>query len=47
MAILHKKYGGLKPARIDHQGINDYFVDKGSTVHYFYRGKWLQLIGSD
>jgi hypothetical protein len=43
----YEAYGGTKPARIDHQGINDAFVEKASVVHYFYQGKWLQLTGAD
>lgn len=43
----YKAYGGLKPPPIDHQGINDAFQDKASTVLYFYRGKWLELAGAD
>jgi len=40
-------YGGPKPPSINHQGIDDGFVEKGSVVHYFYRGKWLELQGAD
>ena len=40
-------YGGQKPPVIDHQGIDDAFVEKGSTTWYFTKGKWLQLTGSD
>ena len=40
-------YGGTKPPPIDHEGIDDAFIEKGSEVHYFYRGKWLRLTGSD
>jgi hypothetical protein len=32
---------------IDHEGIDDYFLEKGSVVHYFYEGKWLKLTGAD
>jgi hypothetical protein len=32
---------------IDHEGINDAFLEKGSEIHYFYRGKWLILPGAD
>ncbi|RPI36552.1 MAG: hypothetical protein EHM54_05440 [Nitrospiraceae bacterium] len=32
---------------ITHDGIDDAFVGKGSAVHYFYKGKWLQLSGAD
>lgn len=36
-----------KPPPIRHQGIDDGYMEKGSTVHYYYRGKWLQLQGAD
>ena len=32
---------------IDHQGIDDPFQEKASTVHYFYDRQWLQLAGGD
>ena len=40
-------YGGPKPPPIDHQGINDAFLEKASIVEYFFAGKWLQLAGAD
>ena len=43
----HKTYGGPEPPPIDHEGINDEFMDKGFVIHYCYEGKWLQLQGSD
>jgi hypothetical protein len=43
----YQAYGGTKPPPLDHHGINDEFVEKGSIVLYFYRGKWLQLMGAD
>jgi hypothetical protein len=43
----YKAFGGEKPPPIDHQGINEAFVGKGSEVLYFYRGKWLRLSGDD
>ena len=36
-------YGGPKPPPIDHQGIDDAFVEKASVVHYFHRGKVVQV----
>jgi len=39
--------GEPEPPPIDHQGINDEFVGKASTVYYWYRGKWLTLSGDD
>lgn len=43
----YREYGGKKPPQIRHQGINDAFVEKASSVHYFYRKRWLQLQGAD
>ncbi|MBL8213143.1 MAG: hypothetical protein JNK87_20670 [Bryobacterales bacterium] len=45
----YNAYGGPKPPPINHQGIDDAFVEKASSVHYFYfyRGKWIGLQGSD
>lgn len=43
----YQAYGGVKPPPIDHQGIDDAFVEKASVVRYFHRGKWLELTGAD
>jgi hypothetical protein len=43
----YQAYGGNKPPTIDHQGINDAFVEKVSVIHYFDAGKWLNLTGAD
>jgi hypothetical protein len=43
----YRAYGGKKPPQIRHQGINDIYVEKASSVHYFYRKRWLQLQGAD
>ncbi|HEV8660121.1 MAG TPA: hypothetical protein VGS96_16060 [Thermoanaerobaculia bacterium] len=43
----HFAYRGWKPPRISHEGIDDSFEDKASTVYYFARGKWLTFPGSD
>ncbi len=32
---------------IDHEGIEDGQVGKGSLVHYYHNGKWLKLTGAD
>ena len=46
--VKHREeYGGPSLPPVDHQGINDAFVEKASVVHYYYRGKWLQLQGAD
>jgi hypothetical protein len=39
--------GGTKPPPIDHQGIDDAFLEKASVVWYFHGGKWLKLTGAD
>jgi hypothetical protein len=43
----YREYGGRKPPAIRHHGIQDAFVDKFSSVHYFHRGRWLELQGAD
>ncbi len=43
----YRAYGGPKPPPVDHQGIDDSFLEKASVVWYCYRGKWLQLQGAD
>lgn len=43
----YQAYGGPKPPPLDHKGINDAFVEKGSVVLYFYQQKWLRLTGAD
>ena len=43
----YRAYGGPEPPPIDHQGINDSFLEKASVVHYWYQGRWLQLTGAD
>jgi len=40
-------YGGELPPHLDHEGINEAFVEKASVVHYWYEGEWLQLRGAD
>lgn len=43
----YNRYGGLTPPPLDHQGIEDIFVEKGSVIHYCYQGTWLKLTGVD
>jgi hypothetical protein len=43
----HKAYGGPKPPPLDHEGISDVFIEKGSIVWYWYRNAWLMLQGSN
>jgi hypothetical protein len=35
------------PKLLDHDGIDDGIFEKGSAIHYAYRGKWLKFPGSD
>ncbi len=43
-----KAHGGNKTAGpFDHDGIEDAFLEKDSSIHYFKNGKWLVLEGSD
>ena len=42
-----KRYGGLSPKKLDHEGIEDIFIEKASSVHYCEDGKWLKLTGAD
>jgi len=39
--------GGPKPPPVNHEGINDIFVEKASRVWYWYDGNWLELTGAD
>jgi hypothetical protein len=43
----YRAYGGPEPPPIDHQGIDDAFLEKASITWYFHNGKWLQLQGAD
>jgi hypothetical protein len=39
--------GGPPPPVLDHDGINDIFVEKGSVVWYWSGERWLQFQGAD
>lgn len=43
----HEAFGGPEPPRLDHDGINDAFIEKASVVRYWHEGKWLRLTGMD
>lgn len=43
----YQAYGGPAPPPVEHQGIDDAFIEKASVTHYFHNGKWLQLTGAD
>jgi hypothetical protein len=46
--ILERNAGNPElPRAIDHHGVNDYFLEKASTVHYFNGRRWLELRGAD
>ena len=42
-----EQYGVPEPPPLDHDGIEDYFSGKASTIWYWYGGKWLALAGAD
>lgn len=44
---LHAAFGGPQPPPLDHDGIDDIFVEKASVVWYWHQGKWLELQGAD
>jgi hypothetical protein len=39
--------GVTAPPVVEHQGIEDTFMEKASITYYFCEGKWLQLPGAD
>jgi hypothetical protein len=39
--------GDSKPRSIDHDGIDDAFEGKGSTIFYWTEGNWIRLQGAD
>jgi beta-lactamase regulating signal transducer with metallopeptidase domain len=43
----YRAYGGPEPPPLDHQGIDDVFLEKASVTYYWYRGEWRALTGSD
>ena len=43
----YQAYGGPTPPPIDHQGIDDAFIEKASVTWYFHGGKWWKLTGAD
>ena len=43
----YQAYGGPIPPALDHEGIDDAFIGKGSTVFFWHSGRWLELTGSD
>jgi hypothetical protein len=43
----HDPRSGTPLPPLDHDGIDDRFIGKGSIVWYWSGGRWLQLAGSD
>jgi hypothetical protein len=43
----YRAYGGPRPPTIDHNGIDDAFLEKASVTWYFHDGRWLRLQGAD
>jgi hypothetical protein len=43
----YRAYGGAEPPPLDHQGIDDVFLQKASVTYYRYHGEWRKLTGSD
>jgi hypothetical protein len=44
----HRNWGGpTPPSPLDHDGIDDVFVNKASIIRYWFGGRWLELSGSD
>lgn len=41
------RYGDKPPPVLDHEGIEDAFMGKASSIHYWYQGAWLILQGTD
>src|SRR4029453_7667324 len=39
--------GDVRMPRVTHEGINDLFIEKGSSVWYWSGGRWLELPGAD
>ena len=43
----YRAHGGPKAPPIDHNGIDDAFLEKASITWYWNNGKWMQLQGAD
>lgn len=42
-----EEFEGPEPPLIDHDGLADVFVEKGSTIYYWHEGSWLEISGGD
>jgi hypothetical protein len=40
-------YGAFLPKPIDHDGIDEYFLDKAGQTFYFAQGHWISVVSSD
>jgi hypothetical protein len=45
--LRHNSGNSPVNARLDHNGIEDHFLEKGSTIWYWHEGEWLELPGAD
>ena len=45
--IREHNRGNPRLPQVDHDGVNDLFVQKGSSVWYWDGGRWLELDGAD
>jgi hypothetical protein len=43
----HERYGGPTPPALEHDGIDDGFLEKASVVWYWHQERWLRLQGAD
>ena len=43
----YRAYHGPKPPPLSHQGIEDGFAGKGSTIYYHFGRRWRELQGAD
>ena len=43
----HERYGRPQPPALEHDGIDDGFLEKASVVWYWYQERWLRLQGAD
>jgi hypothetical protein len=47
LQIRQSRESGTKRIEADHDGIEDSFIDKSSTTHYFQDGSWITLENSN
>ena len=44
---IDRSEGAPRPMKLDHDGIEDAFVTKASTIFYCHQGEWLEFDGAD